>query len=74
MRERVKWIDIVKFFGIFAIYLGHFGEYAGKAGSFVFTYHVALFFLVSGCMENMNTEDNIVRYVIKKVKTILKAP
>lgn len=71
MRERVKWIDIVKFFGIFAIYLGHFGEYAGKAGSFVFTYHVALFFFVSGCMENMNTEDNIGRYIKKKVKTIL---
>ncbi|MBQ3030518.1 MAG: acyltransferase family protein [Agathobacter sp.] len=71
MRERIKWIDVVKFFGIFEIYLGHFGAQAGKAGSFVFAYHVALFFLVSGCMENLNTETNIVRYTVKKIKTLL---
>jgi len=71
MKERIKWIDVMKFFGIFEIYLGHFGAQAGRAGDFVWGYHVAMFFLISGCMENLNTEDNIVKYAIKKVKTIL---
>lgn len=71
MRERIKWIDVVKFFGIFAIYMIHYGEKAGKGGNFALAYCVPLFFLVSGCMENMNKEENIVRYVLKKVTTIL---
>lgn len=71
MKDRIKWIDVMKFFGIFAIYLGHFGIQAGRAADFVFTHHVALFFLISGCVENLNTEDNIVKYAVKKVKTIL---
>lgn len=71
MRERVKWVDVVKAFGIFAIYLIHYGEKAGKGGNFALAYCVPLFFLVSGCMENMNNEENIVRYAIKKIKTIL---
>lgn len=71
MNERVKWIDIAKFFGIFAIYLGHFGEQAGNAYNFVFTHHVALFFFISGCVENYNQEENILKYAWKKVKTIM---
>lgn len=71
MRERIKWIDIAKFFGIFAIYLGHFGVAAGKSYYFVFSHHVALFFCISGCMEIFNKEENFVRYLIKKIKTII---
>lgn len=71
MKERVKWIDIAKFFGIFAIYLGHFGAQAGNAYNFVFTHHVALFFFISGCVENYNMEENIIKYACKKIKTIM---
>jgi len=71
MKERVKWIDIAKFFGIFAIYLGHFGELAGRSYPFVFTHHVPLFFFISGCVENYNKEENIIKYGWKKIKTII---
>ncbi len=71
MRERVKWVDIAKFLGVFAIYLGHFGEATGYAQSFVFEYHVALFFLLSGCMSTYDTETNFGRFVVKKIKTIM---
>lgn len=71
MRERIKWIDIVRCFGIFAIYLGHFCAPAGKAYGFVITHHVDLFFLVSGCMEIFNEETNFFRYLKKKIKNIL---
>lgn len=35
MKERVKFIDVAKFLGIYAIYLGHFGNTAGNAYEFV---------------------------------------
>lgn len=70
-QDRITWIDVVKFFGIFAIYLGHFANAAGKSYAFVFTYHVPLFFFVSGCMENFNVEKNMGKYVCKKLKTIM---
>ncbi len=32
-RNRVEWVDIAKLLGMFAIYIGHFGIYAGRARS-----------------------------------------
>lgn len=70
-KERVEWVDIVRFLGIFAIYLGHFMTLAGHAYRFVFRYHVPLFFLISGCMSYYDNEPNFFKYTIKKAKTIL---
>lgn len=71
MRERIKWIDVAKFFGIFSIYVGHFGAAAGNAYTFVFAFHVPLFFFLSGCTECLSSESHLGRYVWKKVKTVL---
>lgn len=71
MKKRIEWIDVAKCFGIFAIYLGHFGESVGKGYFFVFQYHVALFFFLSGCMSTYDKETNVGRYLIKKVKHIM---
>ncbi len=43
-RKVYKYIDVAKFFGIFAIYLGHLGNAVGPFCSFVFRFHVPLFF------------------------------
>lgn len=47
-KERIEWIDTLKFLGIFSIYLGHLGSIPNNIRSFVFSYHVPLFFLISG--------------------------
>ena len=54
MRKRIEWIDICKGFGMFFIYLGHFGNDAGLAYPWVFSFHVPLFFFISGLLENYN--------------------
>ena len=69
--ERIKWIDVAKCFGIFAIYLGHFATQAGQAYQFVFYYHVALFFFLSGCLDYYDKEQNIIDYIVKKFKVIM---
>lgn len=71
MTERIKWIDTAKFLGIFAIYLGHFAESAGLAYNFVFAYHVPLFFFLSGCTSNYDSETGFKKYICKKTKKIM---
>ena len=70
-KPRITWVDNLKFLGIFAIYLGHFGSAAGYAYPFVFIYHVPLFFFVSGFFAFKNNNLKYMSYVIKKVKQLL---
>lgn len=46
-KVREEWMDTLRFLGIFAIYLGHTSG-GGRLGSFVYLYHVPLFFFISG--------------------------
>lgn len=69
-QNRIFWLDVLKFIGILEIYIGHFGNGAGKLYGFVFTHHVALFFFVSGCLEFYN-KDGFFTSVKKRAKGIL---
>ena len=71
MRDRIKYLDVAKFIGIFCIYLGHMGELAGNAYNFVFTFHVPLFFFLSGCTETIGSDLPWYKYILKIVKSIL---
>lgn len=71
MQNRIKYIDVAKFIGIFCIYLGHFGDSAGYAYNFVFIFHVPLFFFLSGLSENLTRDIPLHKYVVKNVKNIL---
>lgn len=69
---RIKWMDVAKYYGIFAIYLGHFGNDAGKSYIFVFTYHVALFFFLSGCTSSLDKRNlSIMKSIKKRIASIL---
>ena len=68
--KRVKWIDVAKYFGMFFIYLGHFGTVAGKAYPWVFSFHVAFFFFLSGCVENYN-KKNMIENIWNKIVTLV---
>ena len=69
--DRVAWLDVARAIGIYAIYLGHFGETAGPAYRFVFQFHVPLFFFLAGCTENYNREESLLKNVKRNIKTIL---
>lgn len=71
MAYRVAWLDVARAIGIYAIYLGHFGEEAGPAYRFVFQFHVPLFFFLSGCAETYNKEEAVFGNLKRNVKTIL---
>lgn len=69
--NRIEWIDALKFIGIFLIYIAHFGDIAGKTCLFAYTFHVPLFFFISGLFSLKHREDPIGIYILNKVKTIL---
>ena len=72
MNRRIKWIDVARCFGIFAVFLGHFGQDAGRMTNFLYTHHVALFFFLSGCMAPR--DDSTLTTQIKKTATGLVLP
>ncbi len=69
--NRHNWVDVLKFLGIFAIYLGHFGNKSGKLYLFVFSYHVPLFFFMSGFFALNDRDKGIFEYIIKKLKQLM---
>lgn len=68
---RYEWVDALKFLGICAIYLGHFGPNAGKLYPFVFSYHVPLFFFASGFFSSRKKSESIFKFTISKARRLL---
>ena len=69
-KERIKWLDVLKFIGIVEIIFGHLGLNHTLAGAFIWTHHVPLFFFVSGAIiprEPVSFKE----LILKKSRTIL---
>ena len=46
-KERIAWVDILRFLGMTLIYWGHLGT-SGNVTLYIFAHHVPLFFFISG--------------------------
>ncbi|MCM8477981.1 acyltransferase family protein [Enterobacter hormaechei] len=69
---RHDWIAYLRFIAIFYIYLGHFGPAAGKLYPFVFTFHVPLFFFISGLLvKRAGTNNDLISAIVKSFKRIM---
>ena len=64
--ERLRSVDIARGIGILSIIVGHFGIPA--IVRVVFTYHIPVFFLITGYFTK---EEPIPLFLRKKVKTLL---
>ena len=69
--KRIAWIDVAKFFGIYSIYVFHFGDASQNAYDFVYVYCVPIFFFLSGCTIHFEQELGFREFLRKKLKTIL---
>ena len=68
--KRINIIDALKFMGIFAIFMGHYGDSAGRIYTFVFMYHVPLFFFISGCTASISRDRDIKEYLFDKAEKL----
>lgn len=79
MKERYNELDLMKGIGIFLVYLGHNFNLAGfeKDGIFLYIYrtiysfHMPLFFLISGFLMNNGKGIQLKKYYVHKIKRIL---
>ena len=66
-KERISYIDIAKGIAMLAIIAGHFG--IASADRLVYTFHVPLFFLVSGYF--LSTKGDFLSFMKKKARQLL---
>ena len=69
-KTRINWIDYLKAIGIFLVVLGHSNPltYIRK---YIYSFHMPLFFIVSGLTFNPGKYDSTKMFIKHKAKTIL---
>lgn len=68
--NRVTWVDCLKFIAIFFIFIGHQSGVAGRFYLFAFSFHVSLFFMISGFFANKK-DIPFTEFIMKNVKRLL---
>uniref|UniRef100_UPI001C2F5592 acyltransferase family protein n=1 Tax=Micrococcus sp. GbtcB5 TaxID=2824750 RepID=UPI001C2F5592 len=56
--NRVEWIDTAKGMGIFLVILGHTGSLGGRITNYIYSYHMPLFFFLSGYLFSVGKYSN----------------
>ncbi|MBK0391957.1 acyltransferase family protein [Ramlibacter algicola] len=67
--DRIAWVDTLRCLGMWAVYIGHFGDLAGKLYPFVFLFHVPLFFFAAGFF--VRDHETLPALVVRLVRRLL---
>ncbi|OIK06278.1 hypothetical protein BIV60_27360 [Bacillus sp. MUM 116] len=70
MRKRIEWLDIGKGLGMLLVMLGH-TNIPSPIKTYIYTFHMPLFFFLSGYLFNFNKFPNIKTFVLKRTKTLI---
>ena len=65
--NRQEWVDIYKAIAIILVVVGHA---TGQFNMYIYQFHVAAFFFISGWVANFD-RDNFLTYLCKKVTSLL---
>ena len=68
---RIRWIDIAKGFGIILVTLGHTRLSGTALDPWITSYHMPLFFLISGLCFNETRYKSYGEYVLRKMRALL---
>jgi len=69
MKNREEWIDVLKGFGALFVLLGHVVSYTSNVKIYLYSFHIPLFFFVSGYLFKKN--KNILGYTFDKFKRFI---
>ena len=74
--QRIQWIDQLKGIGIVLMLLGHvcnatFGVFPGIVNFIIYSFHMPLFFFLSGYTFSIEKYCNYGEFLWRKIKTIL---
>lgn len=68
MQKRVEWVDIAKGIGIILVIIGHCVMLGGHVHNWIFSFHMPLFFILSGLFL---VKEELGGFIQKKIKTLL---
>lgn len=68
MRKRTIWIDNMKALGIILVLIGH---NESSITQYIYSFHMPLFFFISGLLFSYNGEITFIEYVKKKFKSLM---
>lgn len=57
LRKRLDWLDVLRFLGIFGIFIVHFGSVTGRANPFLHLYVTPLFIVAAGFSEAISSKS-----------------
>ena len=66
LQQRIEYVDTLKAIGILAVVLGHI---ASPLGSFIFSWHMPLFFVISGFFINFDLPFK--NFILKDLKRLM---
>ena len=69
MNKRIQWIDLCKAIGIYLVVLGHFLPVGTPLKIIIYSFHVPLFFILSGFL--LKTERGWVSQVFRRARLLL---
>ncbi|MDD4819473.1 MAG: acyltransferase family protein [Flavobacteriales bacterium] len=71
MKNRESWIDLAKCIGIFLVVLWHYNMGNKTYTYFIYSFHMPLFFIISGYLFHMPTDNKYSKYLKNNVKSLL---
>jgi len=71
--ERIGWIDTAKGIGVFLVVLGHMlsSDISHFFESAIYSFHMPMFFMVSGFVFSIKSGESFIGFVLKKCKRLL---
>ena len=70
MKERIDYIDVAKGLGMFLVIWGHI-KHGGISPSFVYSFHMPLFFFISGMLFVPSKYSSFILFLKKKSQSLL---
>ena len=70
-KERIKYIDVAKAIALFFVVLGHLADYNSPFFNWIFSFHMPLFFIISGMSIKIDKYNSIIGFIKRKIKTLL---
>ncbi len=68
-KERKRWIDVLKGIGAILVLFGHLVPYNSRLKIYIYSFHMPLFFFISGYL--FRYDKNISKFTYKKIKSLL---
>lgn len=70
-KERILWVDVLRFLGMTLIYWGHLAP-GGNVTLYIFAHHVPLFFFISGFFAGLTpSEGSFFQFLWKKIRSVV---